>query len=81
MVADMGFYVLLAVGFVGVVAFLLVVGRMYPGNGADLLDYDPIGRAAKKILVEEEDIEQMRELRSKQEELEQQRAAHRGDTQ
>ena len=81
MVAPMGFYLLLAVGFVGVVAFLLVVGRMYPGNGADLLDYDPIGRAAKKILVEEEDIVQMRELREKQEELAQQRSERRGDAQ
>lgn len=75
----MGFYLLLAVGLVGVVAFLLVVGAMYPGNGSDLLDYDPVGRAAKKILAEEEDMREMEDLRSEQEALALERAQRRGE--
>jgi hypothetical protein len=75
----MGFFLMLAVGLVVVVVFLLVIGAMYPGNGADLLDYDPVGRAAKKILAEDEDAIQMQDLQAERERQAQRRAQRHGD--
>jgi hypothetical protein len=75
----MSFYLMLAVVLGIFLVFLLIVGSLYPGNGSDLLDYDPAGRAARKILAEDEDIHQMHELRAEQEELAQRRAQRRGE--
>lgn len=73
----MGFFTLVFVTIAGFVVLLLVIGRLYSGSGADLLDWDPAGRAASKILAEIEDEQQMHELRDDRERLEAERAARR----
>lgn len=73
----MGFFTLVAVTTIGFVVFLLVIGRFYPGNGSDLVDWDPAGRAAEKILAEAEDEEQMHALRAERQRVKAERAQRR----
>ena len=34
---------------VGLVIFFLLLGKLTPGNGADLVDWDPVAMAEKKL--------------------------------
>ncbi len=46
-------------GLVGLVAFFYVLGRLTPGTGASLLDWDPQGRADERRALDDEDMQQM----------------------
>lgn len=45
--------------FGGIIAFFFLLGRFSGGNGADLVDWDPTGRAEKRRMLDHEDVEQM----------------------
>ncbi len=55
--------VIMFFGGVAVVAVVLVLlARMHPGSGADLLDWDPSKRFEARYAAEFEDAEQMLEM-------------------
>ncbi len=43
----------------GIIAFFFLLGRFSGGNGADLVDWDPSGRAEQRRILDNEDTEQM----------------------
>ncbi len=47
--------------FGGLTAFFYLLGRFTAGNGADLVDWDPLGHADARRSIEQDDIEQMLE--------------------
>jgi hypothetical protein len=47
--------------FVGLLLFFFLLGRYTPGDGSDLVDWDPGRRADTKRLLEHEDVDQMLE--------------------
>jgi hypothetical protein len=47
---------------VAILAFFLLLGRFTPGTGADLVDWDPVGRAKRRAQLEREDYEELLEL-------------------
>jgi hypothetical protein len=55
----MGFVFLTLAGVAVVVGVLLLVGRMYPGSGADLLDWKPTRSYEDEARMEMEDVQQM----------------------
>lgn len=57
--ADISIPVLGLLFFVGIIAFFFLLGRFSGGNGADLVDWDPTGRAEQKRMLDHEDVEQM----------------------
>ena len=48
--------------FVGLILFFFLLGRFTPGDGSDLVDWDPGGRADKRRILEHEDVDQMLEM-------------------
>ena len=51
---------LIVLGVIGVVVLVLVlIGRFYPGSGADLLDWRPTRSYETEIELEMEDVQQM----------------------
>ena len=51
---------LIVVGGIAIVVLVLVlVGRFYPGTGADLLDWRPTRSYEVELELEEQDVEQM----------------------
>lgn len=55
----MGF-VLLTLGMVAFIVLILVLlGRAYPGSGADLLDWKPTRDIGTEVQLEQDDIKQM----------------------
>ena len=55
------FVVIIVGGLVGLVAGLLLLGRMYPGSGAEQLDWRPTRSAELEAQNEIDDLEQMLE--------------------
>lgn len=51
-------------GFAILIAMLIAVGRLYPGTGADQLDWKPTRSVEDEVRLELEDIEQMLELQN-----------------
>lgn len=47
--------------FVGLTLFFFLLGRFTAGSGADLVDWDPVGHADARRVLEQDDIEQMLE--------------------
>ncbi|WP_354700599.1 hypothetical protein DSM112329_00880 [Paraconexibacter sp. AEG42_29] len=47
--------------FVGILLFFFILGRVSPGDGSDLIDWDPSKRVDAKRIAEHEDVEQMLE--------------------
>jgi hypothetical protein len=47
--------------FVGLLLFFFLLGRYTPGDGSDLVDWDPGGRADARRMMEHEDVDQMLE--------------------
>jgi hypothetical protein len=53
-------YVLITLGMVALILFALVlVARLYPGSGADLLDWKPTRDYETEVALERDDIRQM----------------------
>ena len=55
----MDLLVLLGVGVVVIVAVLVLLARLHPGSGADLLDWNPEARRAERAEREAEDADSM----------------------
>jgi hypothetical protein len=56
---------LIVLGGIGLVVLVLVlVGRFYPGSGADLLDWRPTRSYEAEIELELEDVQQMLEAQN-----------------
>ncbi len=51
-------------GFAILIAMLLAIGRLYPGTGAEQLDWKPARSYEDEIQLELDDIEQMLELQN-----------------
>lgn len=51
--------------FAGIVVFFLLLGGLTSGSGADLLDWDPGGRAERRAVVDHDDLEDMIELNNR----------------
>ena len=48
-----------------IIVFFLLLGGLTSGTGADLLDWDPAGRAARRAGVDHDDLEDMIELNNR----------------
>jgi hypothetical protein len=56
---------LMVLGGIGIVVFVLVlIGRFYPGTGADILDWRPTRSYETEIELEMQDVEQMIEAQN-----------------
>jgi hypothetical protein len=56
---------LIVLGGIGIVVLVLVViGRLYPGTGADILDWRPTRSYETEIELEMQDVEQMIEAQN-----------------
>jgi hypothetical protein len=51
-------------GIAIVVGLLVLVGKLYPGSGADLLDWGPTRSYEQEVELENQDIEQMIEAQN-----------------
>ena len=51
-------------GIAVLVGLLILVARMYPGSGADLLDWGPSRSYEQEIELENQDVEQMIEAQN-----------------
>ena len=47
---------------VGLVVFFLILGKLTPGNGADLVDWDPVAMAERKLERQLRDQEELLRL-------------------
>jgi hypothetical protein len=57
---------LMVLGGIGIVVFILVlIGRFYPGTGADILDWRPTRSYETEIELEMQDVEQMIEAQNR----------------
>jgi hypothetical protein len=55
----------MVLGGIGIVVFILVlIGRFYPGTGADILDWRPTRSYETEIELEMQDVEQMIEAQN-----------------
>lgn len=45
--------------FGGILLFFFLLGRFTGGDGSDLVDWDPAGRASSRRVAEADDMEQM----------------------
>jgi hypothetical protein len=54
-----GFVLLTLAGVLVVIGVLVLVGRLYPGSGADLLDWQPTRSYEDEARLEMEDVQQM----------------------
>lgn len=53
-------FVLVTLGMIGfIVGVLVLVGRAYPGSGADLLDWKPTRDYEAEVQLEQDDVAQM----------------------
>jgi len=50
---------------VAMVVFFLLLGKLTPGSGADVIDWDPVGRAEAKAGMDQEDLDEMLELNNR----------------
>jgi len=58
-------FALVMFGGIGAIALVLyLLGRFYPGSGADVLGWDPRELQERKLAAEAEDLEQMLEARN-----------------
>jgi hypothetical protein len=57
----MGIGWMILIFFGGTILFFFLLGKFTMGSGADLLDWDPGGRAEDKRSVDDEDMHQMLE--------------------
>ena len=55
----MEFFLVTAGMIIFIVAILVVLGRAYPGSGADLLDWKPTRDYETEFQLEEDDVQQM----------------------
>jgi hypothetical protein len=56
----------MVLGGIGIVVFILVlIGRFYPGTGADILDWRPTRSYETEIELEMQDVEQMIEAQNR----------------
>ena len=53
------FPLIVLVGILVVVGLLVLVARLYPGTGADLLDWQPTRSYETEVELEMQDVEQM----------------------
>jgi hypothetical protein len=60
----MEFGLLVLGGFAILIVMLLAVGRLYPGSGAEQLDWKPTRSYEDEVRLELEDIDQMLELQN-----------------
>ena len=58
------FPVILLVGLLVIVGLLVLVAQLYPGTGADLLDWHPTRSYETEVELEMQDVEQMIEARN-----------------
>jgi hypothetical protein len=57
---------LIVLGGIGIiVAVLVLIGRLYPGSGADLLDWQPTRSYETELELEAQDIDQMLEAQNR----------------
>jgi hypothetical protein len=57
--SEVDFVLLTLAGVAVIVGVLLLVGRMYPGSGADLLDWGPTRSYEDEAQLELDDVQQM----------------------
>ena len=60
----MEFAVAVTIGLLALVGVLLLIGRFYPGSGAEQLDWKPARSPEDEIALELEDIDQMLEAQN-----------------
>lgn len=60
----MEFGLIVIAGLGGLVGIFLLIGRYYPGSGADVLDWQPTRSYEDEARLELEDIEQMLEAQN-----------------
>jgi hypothetical protein len=58
------FPIIFLVGLLIVVGLLVLLARLYPGSGADLLDWGPTRSYEAEIELEMQDVEQMLEAQN-----------------
>lgn len=54
-----------AIFFGGSFVFFFLLGKLTWGTGADLVDFDPIGRAETKRALDDDDLHELLELRNR----------------
>ncbi len=59
-----GFALVMFGGIGAIVLVLYLIGRFYPGSGADVLDWNPRDLHERKLAAEAEDLDQMLEARN-----------------
>jgi hypothetical protein len=62
MFASVGLLLVAVLFLVGVVVFFLLLGKLTRGTGAEVLGWDPVGRARQRRALDLEDTEDMLEL-------------------
>lgn len=60
----MAFELVVILGLAGLVGVFLLIGRYYPGSGADVLDWKPTRSYEDEVRLELEDIDQMLEAQN-----------------
>jgi hypothetical protein len=55
------FAVVILGGILGLVIFCLLLGKLYPGSGADILDWRPTRSYDQRVAAEIDDLDQMLE--------------------
>lgn len=60
----MEFGLIVFAGLAALVGIFLLIGRYYPGSGADVLDWKPTRSYEDEIALELEDIDQMLEVQN-----------------
>jgi uncharacterized protein YkwD len=55
------FAVVILGGLLGLIIFCLLLGKLYPGSGADVLDWRPSRSYEQRVAAEIEDLDQMLE--------------------
>ncbi len=58
----MSFFLMAVLFLLAIVVFFLLLGRFTPGNGADLIDWDPIGKAEEMRERKLDDFDEILEL-------------------
>lgn len=56
---------MLIIGIPAMILFFFLLGKLTSGTGADLLDWDPAGKAEQRMETDAEDTRQMLELRNR----------------
>lgn len=58
----MGIEWLFLIGLFGLLVFLYLLGTLTSGSGAELLDWDPVGRGEEKYALDAQDTHELLEL-------------------